>query len=1206
MSKLRSQLNNLKADLYQSRQYEAHHNGENIGQHSENHSGENHQKLAEIKSAIEKLTGKISSTKNNSSDGAIPGIATSTPAQPSASVIDTEIFAENVARSVSQNLRLELNGEIDKMRQELGSLQSNADDSSDRAVLNDINLISQGIQDLQSHQAANTEHFGEIAGELREIHQNVRSFSEHDPQATDNQNITDTVQLAYDEIAAKLDSLGSSEIGNHILTLSEKLETIKENIVSTDPETLLRIENQLQSLGERITALVNDGMAVSDDAHDTLLPEYFENIERKLDEIARAVVASTPIESDPSGDEAYERIEARINSLAKSFDNISIDALQSTENPQMPEQLQETLSRLEQQITRVADSPITNEAQIDSDFGIQLASLSQKIDHIYSGSTDQSETSPFHDELGQKLDSLSLTLERAINSGDGSVNQLESQISDLSNRIDQAVGAEQDELQSREQNDSRIVEELQSISARVESMEPGQINTESHNSQLSALEEQMSAIATQLESIGEQQDLNAIEARLGGIEEQFATNRETASKSATVSDDEIHSPMISMLADDLKSLSQSSFELKGHSLETFNAVRDSLAMILDRINSIEARMANDEPSANNSHPQPAPDHELHNADMVNAAREYASSLTKYEAQHEVQGHENEVSSDDLLHHEKTPNELNLPGVDVASLDLQHLPEVENPPVPADKIADDDIPLEPGSGAPQIEKNAPNMDALVQQAKENRRKETLEDEQQNPTDFIAAARRAAQAAANEANSITDVADKEPKSGNFSLKKILASRKKVVLLSAAAIILALLAVPASQYLRIPATKQLGKSNPIVQEQQPEQSNPVVDTQKPEEHSQIQTIPEPVKQATTEVSSAKNPQDNQSLEAVRPVSEQSKPEIDKARNISSEQPDVLSVKNPPAVTDNKQDTALLPETTPKTVEVVEIPMPPKELGPIALRQAAANGDPTALFEVGRRYTQGLEGTPNFTEAVKWYRLAAKSNHAPAQYRLGNFNEKGHGITRDVNKAADWYKRSAEQGNALAMHNLAVVNAMGVLDGGTNMKEASVWFNKAAEHGVKDSQVNLGIIYAKAMGVEADLAKAYKWFAIAARAGDKDAAQKRDTVAKQLKADQLKAARGEVELWRPQELNKETNSVEIPAEWKVAPQVTASLTNKQMILKAQTILTKLGFNPGSTDGVMGTKTINAIKEFQTRAGISVNREVTPDLLSALEKSSS
>ncbi len=43
------------------------------------------------------------------------------------------------------------------------------------------------------------------------------------------------------------------------------------------------------------------------------------------------------------------------------------------------------------------------------------------------------------------------------------------------------------------------------------------------------------------------------------------------------------------------------------------------------------------------------------------------------------------------------------------------------------------------------------------------KETLEDEQQNPTDFIAAARRAAQAAANEANSITDVADKEPKSG-----------------------------------------------------------------------------------------------------------------------------------------------------------------------------------------------------------------------------------------------------------------------------------------------------------------------------------------------------------------------------------------------------------------------------------------------------------
>ena len=96
-----------------------------------------------------------------------------------------------------------------------------------------------------------------------------------------------------------------------------------------------------------------------------------------------------------------------------------------------------------------------------------------------------------------------------------------------------------------------------------------------------------------------------------------------------------------------------------------------------------------------------------------------------------------------------------------------------------------------------------------------------------------------------------------------------------------------------------------------------------------------------------------------------------------------------------------------------------------------------------------------------------------------------------------------------------------------------------------------------------------------------------------------------GEVELWRPKELDKKVNAVEIPVEWEMAPQITASLTNKEMISKAQTMLGKLGFEPGTPDGLMGAKTIRAIKAFQTRAGIEVNGKVSPELLDALEKSS-
>ena len=140
--------------------------------------------------------------------------------------------------------------------------------------------------------------------------------------------------------------------------------------------------------------------------------------------------------------------------------------------------------------------------------------------------------------------------------------------------------------------------------------------------------------------------------------------------------------------------------------------------------------------------------------------------------------------------------------------------------------------------------------------------------------------------------------------------------------------------------------------------------------------------------------------------------------------------------------------------------------------------------------------------------------------------------------------------------------------------------------------------------MGVDVNLTKAYKWFSIAAKAGDNDAAQKRDTIAKQMRPEQLEQARGEVALWKPKELNAEANNVEIPVEWKASPQITASLTNTQMVKKTQSMLRKLGFKPGPADGKMGARTIKAIKQFQSKAGISKNGKVSMELINALEKS--
>ena len=759
---------------------------------------------------------------------------------------------------------------------------------------------------------------------------------------------------------------------------------------------------------------------------------------------------------------------------------------------------------------------------------------------------------------GAKLESLSRILERAINSGDSSIGQLDRQISELSTRIDSAAAADENQVQERLEREAQIVEELQSIVARVDSIDPALQDTASFNSHLTALERQMADITAQLGSIGPQPDLSAIESRLGGIEEQFAANRDVSidaanralQHSAAIDNSDDQTASISSLAKELKNLANASSELKGHSFETFDAVRDSLAMILDRINGIELHMTSDSHSPGTSgqlvQPVQAAQENLSDTDMADAGHNSAASTANQDEAHDAA--EQSVAS--------------------PPLDLQNTPELDNPP-DQDTAPGDDLPLEPGSGAP-------DMGALVRRAKKNKREKGLENSQQNPTDFIAAARRAAQAAANEAELAHSTNSKKSTSSrkNFFARKF-SHKKKLALLGVLILLLAVLVVPVK---KIPP---LNGSNTVIEANR----NGGVG---PDTRSEI---------------AANDAGEADALPALR-VPNSLEPQIP-ASNAQPQPTNVPAAGN--AQSNVNRDVAALPVETPNEAPAdagaEEAAMLPAEVGPVALRLAAAKGDPAAMFEVGRRYTDGIEGTPDFASAIKWFKLAAKANHAPAQYRLGNFSEKGHGGDRDVKKAANWYFLAAKQGNALAMHNLAVIHAMGVLEGGADLKQASLWFAKAANLGIKDSQVNLGIVYAKAMGIKADYVEAYKWFAIAANAGDKDAAQKRDTIAKQMDDAQLKQARGEVELWKPQELNQVANSVNIPVEWDSDKSFTASLASTAMVKKTQIILAKLGYNPGFADGLIGDNTTKAIRDFQKQAGIPVNGKVTLELISALDK---
>lgn len=437
------------------------------------------------------------------------------------------------------------------------------------------------------------------------------------------------------------------------------------------------------------------------------------------------------------------------------------------------------------------------------------------------------------------------------------------------------------------------------------------------------------------------------------------------------------------------------------------------------------------------------------------------------------------------------------------------------------------------------------------------------ERDRKADFIAAARRAAQAAAAEhSRGRSPAADLVEDSEPGLLSKVgeaVTRHRRPLLLAVGAIVLAIAAI---QIIKPFAARN--DATPIVAE------------------------PAPV--------------------AVAPVVEAPPPAVAEAAPSAFEPPVGVSARivgpgAPPAATP--------PLVAPEPVAELPLvePMPPEAVGTEQLRLAAAQGNPAALFEVGLRYAEGRGVNRDPAEAARWYERAAERGLAVAQYRLATLFEGGQGVAEDRTAARDWYQLAAEQGNIQAMHNLGVMLSQGV-NGSPDFVGAIDWFTAAAEHGVRDSQYNLGVIYARGIGVEPDLVESYRWFALSAAQGDTDAAARRDDVAAALSPDQLAAGRAAVSAWTVTPPAAAGNQVTIPEGGWDAPeqhvQVPAPMFDDQptpeLVRTIQALLASLGYDPGPADGVDGPRTRNAIRAFQATIGNEANGEISPELLMALD----
>jgi len=1013
-----------------------------------------------------------------------------------------------------------------------------------------------------------------------------------------------------------------------LAALAGRLEQIND-AVNNLPESLslLSIEDKVRTLAGAVEQFVRQR-----DSHGD---EMFSLIDERLDEISRAIVASTVAAQTPHfNPEPFERIEVRIAALAHQIEEITaeqptaeiIDRLNTlservddiAQRSDIPEQAVERLTR---QISLIADK--IERTPPAPDAGLIFQGIEQRFDALADvferrqGDAFEHGNTLFRDlerrleDLGERLDRQSA---QPAADHSGIMEAIDARFTAFAQRLETNRPDPASELAMRglEARLDDISNRLEISAAQVASIDPDLIR---------GLEAQVSELSNHLARPGSPlPEFEDIRPRLDEIERSISGNHHALVEAARqAAEDAVRSfsgsttetAAVTGLAQDLKALEALTRRSDERNGKTFEAIHDTLLKIVDRLSSLEPGQ---QPALVEA--PPASVAELLSTTMLSPAPKLSLSETPSlqpeapaplpEAPHAFGRRASDrPSEDDRI--ARTPAQAAAEAAAaVAALDGVRTEKKEQKPArtsmlsglaraftskkvkpqpaavevaepvveaPAPGMALDapldpkiaNRPLEPGSGAP-------DLNAIMRRVRDERGETVRPNEPDaSKSDFIAAARRAAQAAAAEADAAKRSSDLKGPVRALRIGDLIKSRRKSVLMAVGAVMLAL------------AGMQLGKA----------------------------FISDPVETAAVTVAPAiSQPVDTAAVVPAKPVETAAVPvrNVDKPETASTpaaepEQLAEASMEQVPAeATLDKTSTQSIPAqpVTSETIKpsVTPAAFMPEAVGPEALRQAANAGDAKALYEMGSRYAEARGANADMKAASQWYEKAAELGFAPAQYRIGNMYEKGTGVERDAIKAKTWYQLAAAQGNASAMHNLAVLFAMGA-DGTVDNDSANRWFTSAAELGVKDSQFNLGILAAKGVGMKQNLEESYKWFAIVAKEGDKDAAAKRDEIAKALSPEQLKRAEETTSLWQPKPLDAAANSVDVPPAWQDAP--AANIDMKRAVQNIQAILNKNGYEAGKPDGMMGQKTKDAIMAFQKDNALAPTGTVDEPLVEAL-----
>ena len=274
-----------------------------------------------------------------------------------------------------------------------------------------------------------------------------------------------------------------------------------------------------------------------------------------------------------------------------------------------------------------------------------------------------------------------------------------------------------------------------------------------------------------------------------------------------------------------------------------------------------------------------------------------------------------------------------------------------------------------------------------------------------------------------------------------------------------------------------------------------------------------------------------------------------------------------------------------------------------------AARSGDIAAQYNLamllldpnlppGDRVDNG--GRSRVESALRWLRSAGESGWmttaqtAFATVVLSRRDElPSERVAQYEREAQEWLETGAKQRDPIALTLLGKVHVDGDLGLEPDPRKAEGYFNTAAELGHAEAMTRLGYLYASGLLPETDLAKAAEWFAAGA--------ERQDTNAQFALATLYALGDGVPKNpMRARGLYRDACA----AEPSLGSRVFSSLDKpRDKIYAIQSILSGLGYNPGTPDGVMGRRTRAALNQYSADHRVSFSGLEAAEILIELSE---